>query len=76
MVECSMAYLLESSPITSGIPVAARPIGIMYKNTGCKYAPACLTCPFSICCHDDPKVFIEKLGHGLEGRFRRPKQAQ
>jgi len=50
-----------------GVPVSAQPIFINYWDTGCKYAPACLTCPFSTCYHDDAETFREELGHRFEG---------
>ena len=71
-----MAHTLKPSPITSGVLVGTRPMVITYKDTGCEYAHACLTCPFSICYYDDPRAFREELGHRLEGRFGGSRQAQ
>ena len=42
---------------TVSIPVAFHVRGFSYKDIGCQFAPACLTCPFSICVHDDPDAF-------------------
>ena len=30
------------------------PEGIVFRDDGCEYAPACLTCPLPRCKHDDP----------------------
>lgn len=32
----------------------AFPEGIAYRDTGCSYHPACLTCPFAKCRYDTP----------------------
>ena len=68
----ALAHPLIPSPVTLGVPVAAQPIFINYWDTGCKYAPACLTCPFSMCYHDDAETFSEELGHRFEGRLADP----
>lgn len=46
---------------TKGVPVATGTFTPQYQDTGCKYAPACLTCPFVVCVHNNPEAFKKEV---------------
>ena len=41
----------------------------VYRDDGCVHHPACLTCPFPRCVHDDPAAFYAHL-NGIAARVQ------